>query len=224
MKKIIFTTTLLLSTILLLAQNKVKIGVNSGLTYSNFRGNDTPVTGKKYGLDFMGGISLEYSLSEKLSIKTNLTYDKKTGIVKSNYMYQPSFDSPSIVVNQKVRNIYNYLTIPILIKYNFGKNNSYFVNGGPFIGFLLNSKLKDVSKQTPSNFDYDQDTTDLNKKTDYGLSYGFGKLIPLNEKNDLVIELRQNLGLVNTSDVFVYNNGEIKTNSFNLILGWSFGI
>lgn len=224
MKKILFTVVFSLFTIVLLGQNKFKIGVNSGLTFSNFRGNDTPVTEQKYGFDFMAGLSLEYSLSEKLSLKTNLTYDRKTGIVKSNYNYRPSFDEPSVFVIQKVRSNYNYLTMPVFIKYNFGKYNSYFINGGPFVGFLLSSKFVDKSKQTPSSLDFNEDTSDLNKKTDFGFSYGVGKLIPLDEKNDLVIELRQNLGLVNTSDVPVYNNGEIKTNSFNLIVGWSFGI
>jgi hypothetical protein len=40
----------------------------------------------------------------------------------------------------------------------------------------------------------------------------------------LKLELRENLGLVNTSDVEVYNDGTIKTNSINLILNWSFNL
>ena len=59
---------------------------------------------------------------------------------------------------------------------------------------------------------------------DGGLVLGFGKVFKLNEKNDLKLELRENFGLVNTSDVEVYNDGTIKTNSINLILNWSFNL
>ncbi len=64
-------------------------------------------------------------------------------------------------------------------------------------------------------------TTDLNNKTDFGLSIGFGKTIEINEKNSIFIEIRENLGLTNTSKNKVWGNGEVKTNSLNLIIGYS---
>jgi hypothetical protein len=65
------------------------------------------------------------------------------------------------------------------------------------------------------------ETTNLNNKTDFGLAIGLGKTIEINEKNSLFIEIRENLGLTNTSKNKVWGNGEAKTNSLNLILGYS---
>ena len=100
----------------------------------------------------------------------------------------------------------------------FGKKDDFYVNGGMFLGYLLNSKL------TSKNSENDTDTTDMNKKIDAGLVFGFGKVFRLNDKNELKLEIRENLGLVNTSDVDVYNDGTIKTNSLNLILNWNFNL
>ena len=33
----------------------------------------------------------------------------------------------------------DYLVLPIMVKYNFGNKNSFYANGGPFIGYLLKS-------------------------------------------------------------------------------------
>ena len=99
-----------------------------------------------------------------------------------------------------------------------GKKDDFYVNGGVFLGYLLNSKL------TSKKFNDSTNTTDMNKKIDAGLVFGFGKVFRLNDKNELKLEIRENLGLVNTSDVDVYNDGTIKTNSLNLILNWNFNL
>ena len=65
------------------------------------------------------------------------------------------------------------------------------------------------------------ETTSFNNKTDFGLSFGLGKTINLNEKKSIFIEIRENLGLTNTSKNKVWGNGEVKTNSLNLIVGYS---
>ena len=99
-----------------------------------------------------------------------------------------------------------------------GKKDDFYVNGGLFLGYLLNSKL------SSKNSDNDTDTTDMNKKIDAGLVFGFGKVFQLNDKNNLKLEIRENLGMLNTSDFDVYNDGTIKTNSLNLILNWNFNL
>ncbi len=64
-------------------------------------------------------------------------------------------------------------------------------------------------------------TSDLNKKIDLGLSFGLGKTIKFNEKNEIFIEIRENLGLINTNKYGVWGDGNVKTNSLNLIIGYS---
>jgi hypothetical protein len=213
MKKIVLVFFVLFS-LHSFGQDKFRIGINSGITLSHFRGNDL-VNRSNSGLGFLVGLDFEYSLKEKLSLRTNVSYETKSIVYKTIVLYD-NFGAPT-GKNTKIKSTYDYITIPILVKYSFDNKKSFFINGGPFLGFLLNAKSKAESVDS-NNF------TSLNKNLDYGLSFGIGKRFNLNEKNDLNIEIRDNLGLVNTSAVKVINDGTIKTNSVNLILGWSFGI
>jgi hypothetical protein len=107
-----------------------------------------------------------------------------------------------------------------MIKYSFSKKNSFYLNGGPFVGYLLKSNLTNDLVDI-EGLENDPDTTrNLNKTTDFGLSLGFGKTFELN-KSSIFIEIRENLGLTNTSKTKVWGDGEAKTNSLNFIIGYS---
>tara|TARA_B110000967_G_scaffold168645_1_gene177701 strand:- start:119 stop:751 length:633 start_codon:yes stop_codon:yes gene_type:complete len=192
--------------------SQIKIGLNAGATYSKpYEG----YMGFDAGIDFLIGASFEYYLNENLLLKTNLNYER-TSFGDSS----PFTDNRGILIGQvKVTTNFDYLTIPIMAKYEFGNSKKFFVNGGPFLGFLLSAENK---ADIPS---VGQITDNGNSKNiDVGLSFGIGTKIYINDKSDLNIELRENLGLLNISDNEVYEGGNLKTNSLNLILNWSFGI
>ena len=198
-------------------QSKVKLGVNGGLNYSSLRGNDLTEDLIKPGFSYLAGFSFEYFIKDNLSINSNLNFEQKLAN-ENGYVYLTDEYGYTDVVKADTKIKYNYLVLPVYASYYFGTKNDFYVNGGAFVGFLINSKM------TSKKFNDSTDTTDLNKTTDLGLVFGFGKLFKLNEKNNLKVELRENLGMVNTSDVKVYNNGTIKTNSINLILNWNFSL
>lgn len=204
-KTLLIISTIFLTTISF-AQENILIGINGGATYSNFRGNTSADRGNS-SLDFLIGGSVEFPISEKFSIKTNLNYERKSTTVKGiiNSQFQ----------NVKVRSTYSYLSLPILAKYKFGESNDFYINGGPFVAFLLNAKSKSDVSPT-SNFTY------LNKTTDVGLSFGVGKRFNISDQNYLDLEIRNNLGLINISAVDVIDEGTLKTNSLNLILTYNF--
>ena len=191
--------------------SQIKIGVNAGATYSKpYEG----YMGFDAGIDFLIGASFEYYLNENLLLKTNLNYER-TSFGDSS----PFTDNRGILIGQvKVTTNFDYLTIPIMAKYEFGNSKNFFVNGGPFLGFLLSLENKVITSTRQTTF------TTLTKKIDVGLSFGIGTKIYINDKSDLNIELRENLGLLNLSDDEVYEGGNLKTNSLNLILNWSFDI
>lgn len=198
-------------------QSKVKLGVNGGLNYSSLRGNDFTERTIKPGFSYLMGFSFEYFIKENLSINSNLNFEQKL-TKESGEVYLTDQFGYTEVVTTDTRIKYNYIILPVYTSFYFGTKKDFYINGGVFIGYLLNSKI------TSKRFNDKTDTTDSNKKTDVGLVFGFGKLFKLNEKNSLKIEVRENLGLVNTSDVEVYNDGAIKTNSINLILNWNFSL
>ena len=208
-------TTLILLALIFTSSiySQIKIGVNAGATYSKFYGN-VSIENTNAGISFLIGASFEYYLNESLSLKTNLNFERKSFNLKF-----PEIDDIGNPTGGelKITTDFDYLTLPIMAKYEFGNSKKFFVNGGPFLGFLLSVKSK------LDNFP-DIDFTTLYKKIDIGLSFGIGTKIYLNDRSNLNIELRENLGLKNISDVVVIDNGNIKTNSLNLILTWDFNM
>jgi Outer membrane protein beta-barrel domain len=195
------------------AQSKFRLGFNGGLNYSSYRGNWV-VEENDPGFGFLGGLSLEYKFKNHLSILSNLSYETKV-ITRTAEAIPASPDDP--YVNVDVTNTHSYLVLPVLAKYSFGKNDSFFVSGGPFAAYLLNAVTK--ARGVP-----DSDNTKNEKAMDFGLTLGLGKAFKLNNNQEITIEIRENLGLTNVSAVKVVDNGTVKSNSLNLICGYSFDL
>ena len=47
-------------------------------------------------------------------------------------------------------------------------------------------------------------------------------IVAMSNNKTINLEMRENLGLINTSKIDVWNGGTVKTNSINLIVGISF--
>jgi hypothetical protein len=226
MKKLLLSITFLLIVTLNYSQNsKIKFGIQAGLNYSNFRGYDIPVQfepvySESPAFAFLGGLNFEYQIKEKLSLKLELNYERKSQKA-DNYIELTDINGFTKGYNYTSKKNYDYLVLPIMLKYNFTNKNSFYVNGGPFVGFLLKSNLTNDLQNIDGLNNDPVETTNLNNKTDFGLSIGLGKTIEINEKNSIFIEIRENLGLTNTSKNKVWGNGDVKTNSLNLIIGYS---
>lgn len=199
------------------AQEKPKFGVNFGGTFSNIRGNEVAET-NKYDLNFLIGGSIEVPLNEKLSFLGNINYERKTF---KNTITTINFEDFDPIINSskvKVKLRLEYITIPLNLKYYIDTQKKFYVNGGPFVGFFLNSNTKAEGKNTG------EDGNDLFKTLDFGANLGIGTSFKITEKNSLNLEIRHNYGLTNISAVKVNDNGTVKTNSFNLIANWQFDL
>jgi hypothetical protein len=200
--------------------SKFKFGLQTGLNYSKLRGYDTPPAfhaSESPAFAYLAGVSIEYQINTKLSIKADLNYERKSQQSKNVVYLTENFDDPEETYRYKSKTHYDYIVLPILLKYSFKESNSFYVNGGVFIGYLIKSKITNDSNI--SGIPNDSDTTDLNQKLDYGLAVGVGKNFEFGSNKTLYVELRENLGLYNTSEVDVINDGTIKTNSLSLIAG-----
>ncbi|MDR6966747.1 hypothetical protein J2X31_000745 [Flavobacterium arsenatis] len=218
---------LLLMGVATFAQEKPKFGINLGSTFSNIRESDSNseedffYENTKYDLNFLVGVSMELPLGEKFSLLGNVNYERKTFKKTKNLdeLFLPNPDDPNFnqdrTVDMKQR--LEYITIPINLKYYLDAQKRFYVNGGPFIGFFLNSNLKTEGKNVNDNGD------SIFKTLDFGANLGIGTNFKINEKNSLNLELRHNYGFVNIAD-FNYNDTKLKTNSFNLIANWQFDL
>ena len=204
--------------------SNIKFGIQAGLNYSTFLGYDVPAAfdpfySEKPAFAFLGGINFECLIKEKWSLKVELNYERKSQKADNNMEFVDG-DAYGVYHFTSKKN-YDYLVLPIMVKYCFSEENSFYVNGGPFIGYLLKSNVTNDLEDIEGINNDPVETTNLNNKTDFGVSIGLGKIIEVNEKGSIFIEIRENLGLTNTSKKKVWGNGEAKSNSLNLIIGYS---
>ncbi|MFD2943610.1 porin family protein [Flavobacterium notoginsengisoli] len=223
MKKITFLLlTLSLITFKTTAQeSKVKFGIHGGLNYSSFRGYRS-FTDDSAGFAYLFGFSFQHQIQENLSIKADLNYERKTQISKASVeIMDPSVQLPPGIYEVKSTAYLNYVVLPIMLKYNFSSDKSFYVNAGPYLGYLVKSGIK-TKTNIPDESEYDEEDTDNKKSLDFGFSAGIGKEFTLTENHQLYIELRDNLGLSNISKAQAFNNDSLKTNSVNLLVGFTF--
>lgn len=212
---------------ILFSQEKISLGLNTGLTYSDFRGNDF-FDNYEYGFDFLIGISFDYKIKDRLFISTDVNYERKS----ANNFYEasntvgpggtiiiigtPIGENPPDKPELKFQTRFEYISIPILLKYFVSENNDFYINGGPYLGYLL--KIKNINDGEESDLDFNNDF----EKIDLGLTFGIGYNLDLSQKSYLNFELRNNFGLTNIDS----NNNNLfnrtKVNSLNLIIGWNF--
>ncbi|MBZ4033479.1 PorT family protein [Flavobacterium sp. 17A] len=223
MKKI----TVLLFTISLISfkttaqESKIKFGLQGGANYSTLWGFDS-YADLNSGLAYVFGVSFQYKIQDNLSIKTDLNYERKTQKSKNNIEILDPESSISPGTYSVKSTVYlNYLVLPVLLKYNFSKDKSFYVNAGPYLGYLLKSGIK-THVNIPGETDYDEEDTKYKKSMDFGFTAGIGKEFKVNENHQVYVEIRDNLGVSDISKTEVMNGGAIKTNSLNVLVGYTF--
>jgi len=195
-------------------QNKFYIGIEGGPGLSHLRYID-PVEKNAMTFGFSGGLFFQYNFPKIFSIRTNIAFERKSSrdqltITSSGY------DQYSIVKTTANLN-YDYLVMPVLFKATFGKKINYFINAGPYFGYLLSQEFKYVYYDLHNNFNQ----TASDKRYDIGLTAGLGISIPIKDRYLISCEIRNNLGLIdiNNTSYPYYPLSKTKTNSTNLQFG-----
>lgn len=119
------------------------IGVKGGLSHSGILVAE-PDGGLIPG--FVGGITYDLPISNKLTIGAELLYSQQ-GVYKNTNTSQvvPAMDplpeSLTYGIKGETNIRLNYVNVPIVLKYGFGENGNFKLFGGGQVGFLVNSKL-----------------------------------------------------------------------------------
>lgn len=201
MKKLFIAVVVTLGcTLFSYAQNKgdVEFGVNLGFNFSNVSaGSFSSDTGS----GFNAGFAADYYFSDRWSIKGKLIYDQKGW---DNGYFENQFGIYKADYNL------NYLTIPVMANWHFGSKRNWYLNFGPYAGFLLNAKESSLNTEIKEYFN----------STDFGLALGIGVKIPVSDKLKVFLEYDGQNGF---SDVFNNNQGDIVTgarSAFNIGLNF----
>ncbi len=213
MKTITLVVCLFLTISSLIAQDKnfaVELLVSPSLT--TLRGNHI-VNSFNANHSLSPGISIQYFMSNQLSISTGFVLEKKG----SKYEIIHAVDNllPAGPVEGQINS--RYLTLPVSISYHTGKNIDIYFGGGTFFGFLLENEI--INKSSVNGIEISGDMTDDFKRIDLGLVIACGVNIPIGKSFAIDLGIRDHLGLLNTSKEKASDGGSVKTNVLGLVAG-----
>jgi outer membrane autotransporter protein len=107
----------------------------------------------------------------------------------------------------------DYITVPIMANWHFGKTRNWYLNFGPYAGFLLDAKRS----ITYAGVKYSGSMKSRFNKVDGGVAYGVGVKFPVAKKIKFYMELDGQNGLTN---IFEYRTD----NSFNARGSFNIGL
>jgi hypothetical protein len=180
------------------AQN-LSYGIQAG---SNFA-VQSPIADYYNNADIHPGIHAgafaKYAFGNKLSIQGELNYD------------QLGSD------NSATKNHYDYLNIPVLLGYSFGKSDltalTFDLYTGPYAGYLVKAESVTKTSETNQTIDLKENT---NKFTS-GVILGFGLRYPINNQK-ILLDFRLGLGL----SPYDKNDYQPKNKYIGISLGYQF--
>lgn len=181
------------------------IGYNSS-TVSNSSDSATRGTGINVGL------VIDYYFSNSWSIKGKLIYDQKgwdKGFIEFYDLNEFDPNLPGGSGPYKTNFELNYLTIPVMANWHFGRTKNWYLNFGPYVGFLMSAKETAFGTDVKDGFN----------ATDFGLALGIGVKIPVSDKLKIFIEYDEQTGI---SNVFKESDESITNSRSALNVGVNF--
>ena len=159
-------------------QGSIEFGVGAGVNFSTVTEGDNTSNNGGSRTAFNAGISGDFFFSDRWSIKVKAQYDSKgwkNGYVE-DYNTNTYSEGPMKL---------NYITVPVMANWHFGKTRNWYLNFGPYVGFLANAKIEGY------------DAKYAFKSVDSGLALGIGVKIPVSERCKVFIEYDGQAGLTN---------------------------
>lgn len=148
-------------------------------------------------------VSGDYYFSDRWSLKGKAIYDQKGW--KSGYIIY----NGNTLVSQTTYKL-NYITIPVMANWHFGKKRNWYLNFGSYMGVLTHASGNDSEHENIKSALH---------TIDGGLALGIGVKIPLSEKCKLLVEYQAQSGFAN---IFKPNTDAISAK--NIGVGFNAGL
>jgi hypothetical protein len=188
---------------------QTKVGAHGGLSIPDIRGSNADVYTRGFtsrqGPFF--GVFADIGVAGNFSLVVELNYTsqggKRNGLQPITMDLPPELPIPSgtlLFADFKNETILDYLEIPVLARLAFGRGARFFVNAGPYVGYLVRAKA--VTSGTSAVYLDEQGTEPVLLPPD-----GDPLIIPLDAKTDVKSSLKHtNFGLMGGAG-FVYPVG-----------------
>ena len=209
---------LLLSVLALAQKHPYEYGFQGGLVVGSANGSAI-VSASKDRLTGMGfGIHFKRNFSPNVGLKIKINYEQMGWAYRSSFVEGNGNNSPAL---DRVDVLYRlpFLNIPVLAEYAFGKQLKVYVNAGPFIGFLLDSKF--LVRYKDRNEPDVTSSTNRIKSLNAGIATGIGMSYPLSSTLKINLASSQQFGMM---DVENNSQSNLRTNlnAFTFMTGVSF--
>jgi hypothetical protein len=214
LKKIFAAICFLSTTIAFCQSNRFDVGITGSESAIFLWGNEILKKFHTPAMGFSTGIFFQYNINNVISLRPELAYERKGSVIK----VELTDAKGNLTGNGTINFNFNYLVLPVLVRASSGKDVPFFINAGPYIGYLLDQYTITKGDNIPTT----TSTITSIKKLDMGFSAGVGLSVPIKRKLVISLEIRNNLGLLNVSQLPVINNGTIRTNSTNILLSLAY--
>jgi hypothetical protein len=231
---------------------KIKLGLNAGVSIPELKSNNGNELsqGYKSRLASVFGVFADFGIDKNFSIKTFINYaeqgGKRTGMQPVTDI-PPALGSmlpPGTLLYADFKNVsaLNYLEIPVMAKWEWGSSWRYYLDIGPYVGFLLSAKQKTsgssqlyfdsggtqpvtISGQPlpPQSFDATTDVKSSLKKTNFGITGGAGISKNMGKSGDLILDIRAADGFT-TIQKDTQNDGKNHTGGLFITLGYAISL
>tara|TARA_R110002050_G_scaffold11122_2_gene37865 strand:+ start:66940 stop:67626 length:687 start_codon:yes stop_codon:yes gene_type:complete len=224
--KTLISTSLIILLIISTAlgqENKFQVGVDGGPSSSQIYGYDSYFGNFFFAssLAFSVSSTFQYNFTNHIALVSGIGYERKGNQMKDYASYlTDEFGNP--IGPFKIKVNYNYINIPLQVRYTMGVNDfRFFANFGGYLGLLTNATSKLVGDSNP-NIDQG-DISEYIQSSDFGISGGLGTQYAISNAITISLEIRNNLGLYNVSKSASYTGGTNKLNTTNLLIGVNYG-
>lgn len=184
-------------------KNSLELGLHVGYNLA------TVSTSNQTNSNYRNGFNVtavgDYFFSDRWSIKAKIGYDQKGW--DSGYLTNLD-NGQSFITDYHI----NYLTIPVMANWHFGKKRNWYLNFGPYFGILLNA----------SETKFNTDLKNFIHNRDIGIDLGIGVKLPVANRVKVLLELDGQSGF---TDLFKQNQGyQIRSNRSSFNAGLLFGL
>ncbi len=183
---------------------KNEFAFNFGPTITSFYGNPD-LKDFKPRMTYSVGVTYGYYCSENFLIQSGIFFERKGAKVGVDYFDNNGnyYQTSDITFNRE------YLVVPVTCSLVTHTRIKFYFGGGLFLGYLLSAN--DINTKVFPKETFAAETP----RFDFGISFGFGFLIPLNNRFNLDFGIKDNLSVYNT----LKNELATRNNSIGLQMG-----
>lgn len=225
------------------------LGLKGGISIPNLSGGGGNPLSENYSSRLAAnfGLFAEHRLCNHWSLQVELNYagqgGKRNGLQPiTNLPPELSGNIPPgtyLYANFKNKAILDYLELPIMAKLTWGTPWQFYVNAGPYLGYLLHAKEKTSGTSTiyadpqgqqpvstqngplpPLDFTATTDVTSSIKRWNVGVTGGIGIAKPLGTRNKIFFDARFEYGFINIQKY--KEDGKNNTGNVLLSLGYAY--